>query len=196
MHFSKIGVVSYSSQEPWLFDASIRQNILFTEPYDRKRYQEVIRVCCLEHDIRSLPAGDLTFVGESGICLSGGQKSRINLARAVYRKADIYLLDDPLSAVDSAVGKYIFNKCIKDFLEDTICLLVTHQEQFIKATDRIMYVSDGKIQLDRQYPQRRKEMRKNLKGKWENNEKRVVDVRITCPYFVSLLVVASTPNSI
>lgn len=142
------GIVSYSSQEPWLFDATMRQNIRFTEPYDKERYQEVIRVCSLERDLRSLPAGDLTMVGESGICLSGGQKARINLARAIYKKSDIYLLDDPLSAVDSAVGKHIFNNCIKEFLNDKICLLVTHQEQYMKAADRVIHVCDGKIQLD------------------------------------------------
>lgn len=144
------GVVSYSSQEPWLFDATIRQNILFTESFDDERYQEVIRVCSLERDIRSFPAGDLTFVGESGACLSGGQKSRINLARAIYRKADIYLLDDPLAAVDSTVSKKMFKNCIKDFLKDKICLLITHQKQCIKAADRVIYFRDGKIELDAQ----------------------------------------------
>lgn len=137
------GVISYSSQEPWLFDASIRQNIVFTEHFDRSRYLKVIRICGLERDLQSLPAGDLTMVGESGICLSGGQKSRINLARACYRNADIYLLDDPLSAVDSAVGKYIFDNCIKDFLRDKICILVTHQEQYIYASNRTIFIQNG-----------------------------------------------------
>lgn len=137
------GHVSYASQEPWLFDATIRQNILFTESFDRARYLEVIRVCSLERDLQSLPAGDLTMVGESGICLSGGQKSRINLARAIYRRADIYLLDDPLSAVDTAVGKFIFNNCIKDFLKDKICILVNHQEQYIYASDSTIFIRNG-----------------------------------------------------
>ncbi|XP_055302412.1 probable multidrug resistance-associated protein lethal(2)03659 [Sitodiplosis mosellana] len=140
------GLISYSPQEPWVFDATIRQNILFNEPFDSERYLEVIRVCSLERDLQSLPAGDLTMVGESGICLSGGQKSRINLARAIYRRADIYLLDDPLSAVDTAVGKYIFNNCIKDFLRDKICILVTHQEQYISASNRTIFIQNGKCQ--------------------------------------------------
>lgn len=139
------GVVSYSAQDPWLFDATIRQNILFTEPFDTNRYLNVIRICGLEHDIRSLPLADLTIVGESGICLSGGQKSRINLARAVYRKADIYLLDDPLSAVDATVGKSIFDNCIKDFLKEKICILVTHQEPYIMASHCAIFMEGGKI---------------------------------------------------
>lgn len=121
------GVVSYASQEPWLFDSTVRQNIVFNEQFDEKRYLEVIKVCGLERDLQSLPAHDMTIVGDSGICLSGGQKSRINLARAVYRSADIYLLDDPLSSVDAAVAKYIFDSCIRDFLREKICILVTHQ---------------------------------------------------------------------
>lgn len=143
------GMISYSSQEPWLFDATIRQNICFTEQFDNERYWNVIRMCNLERDLQALPAGDLTFVGESGACLSGGQKSRINLARAVYRKADIYLLDDPLAAVDNAVSKEIFEKCIKKFLKDKICLLITHQHQCIKASDRVIYFNNGKIELDK-----------------------------------------------
>lgn len=144
------GVISYSSQKPWLFDSTVRQNILFTEQFDEKRYFEVIRICNLERDLRALPAYDQTIVGESGICLSGGQKSRINLARAIYRKADIYLLDDPLSAVDSAVAKSIFNKCIKDFLRDKICILVTHQEQYYMASNRLISISNGQIEFQKE----------------------------------------------
>lgn len=124
----------------------MRQNILFTEEYDENRYRDVIRVCGLKRDLQSLPAFDLTMVGESGICLSGGQRARINLARSIYRKADIYLLDDPLSAVDTAVGKFIFNNGIKDFLSDKICILVTHQEQYIYSSDRTIFLQNGKCQ--------------------------------------------------
>lgn len=141
------GVVSYSAQEPWLFEASVRQNILFTEDYDESRYREVIRVCALERDLELLPYADLTIVGERGISLSGGQKARVSLARAIYRRADIYLLDDPLSAVDSVVGKHIFDNCIKEFLKYKICILVTHQEQYLKASNHIVVMNMGKIEV-------------------------------------------------
>lgn len=141
------GVVSYSAQEPWLFEASVRQNILFTEDYDENRYKEVIRVCALERDLELLPYADLTIVGERGISLSGGQKARVSLARAIYRRADIYLLDDPLSAVDSVVGKHIFDNCIKEFLKYKICILVTHQEQYLKASNHIVVMNMGKVEV-------------------------------------------------
>lgn len=92
----------------------------------------------------------VSAVGESGVCLSGGQKSRINLARAIYQNAQIYLLDDPFSAVDATVGKYIFENCVKDFLSDKICILVTHQEQYIMASDWAIFMQNGKIHHRRQ----------------------------------------------
>lgn len=141
------GIVSYSAQEPWLFDATVRQNILFTEEYDEHRYKKVVEVCALERDLQLLPFADLTIVGERGISLSGGQRARVSLARAIYRRADIYLLDDPLSAVDSVVGKHIFNNCIRDFLKNKICILVTHQQQYLKSTNQIVFMSMGKVEL-------------------------------------------------
>lgn len=93
------GSLSYASQEAWVFGATVRQNILFGEPYDRQRYQKVVKVCSLQRDFQQFPNGDQSIVGERGSSLSGGQKARINLARCIYRQADVYLLDDPLSAV-------------------------------------------------------------------------------------------------
>lgn len=93
------GGISYASQEAWVFGATVRQNILFGQSYERQRYQKVIKACALVRDFKQFPQGDQTVVGERGSSLSGGQKARINLARALYRQSDIYLLDDPLSAV-------------------------------------------------------------------------------------------------
>lgn len=110
------GIVSYAAQEAWIFGGSVKSNIIFTEDFDEKRYEKVVHACALEQDLKQLQHGDETIVGERGISLSGGQKARINLARAVYKKADIYLLDDILSAVDVKIGKHIFETCIKQFL--------------------------------------------------------------------------------
>lgn len=95
------GEVSYASQDAWIFNSTIRQNILFGQDHDRQRYQKVISACALLKDFQQFPQRDLTVIGERGSSLSGGQKARINLARALYRHSDIYLLDDPLSAVNN-----------------------------------------------------------------------------------------------
>ncbi|KAL0895472.1 hypothetical protein ABMA27_011590 [Loxostege sticticalis] len=139
------GTISYASQDPWLFVGSVRQNILFGRPFKKSRYMEVCKVCALERDISLFPHGDKTVVGERGVSLSGGQRARINLARAVYKEADIYLLDDPLSAVDTQVAKHIFERCIKRYLEDKTVVLVTHQLQFIKTVEQIVIMDKGKI---------------------------------------------------
>ncbi|XP_055588125.1 probable multidrug resistance-associated protein lethal(2)03659 [Uranotaenia lowii] len=145
------GKVSYCSQRPWLFEGTVRENIIFTEDFDEMRYNEVIRVCALERDFKLWPNGDTTIVGERGVSLSGGQKARINLARAVYRKANIYLLDDPLSAVDAHVGKHIMEECVRRFLSSHICILVTHQVQHLKDTDRILLLNAGQVEASGLY---------------------------------------------
>lgn len=104
------GQASYAPQETWCFGASIRDNILLGSEFDEKRYSRVIKVCGLERDMKLFPEGDQTYVGEKGHSLSGGQKARVTLARAVYAEADIYLLDDPLSAVDPKVANHIFEQ--------------------------------------------------------------------------------------
>lgn len=139
------GALSYANQESFIFEGSIRSNILFTEEYDEKRFSEVVSVCGLIKDFDIFEHGDQTLVGERGISLSGGQKARINLARAVYKNADIYLLDDPLSAVDSHVGKNIFKECILKFLKDKTVLLVTHQIQHLSKMQNILVMSNGQI---------------------------------------------------
>ncbi|XP_012538805.1 probable multidrug resistance-associated protein lethal(2)03659 [Monomorium pharaonis] len=139
------GRINYVSQQPWIFASSVRQNVLFGQPMDKSRYDEVIRVCQMESDIDSFPHGDRTIVGERGMNLSGGQRARINLARAIYKDADIYLLDDPLSAVDSHVSKRLVKKCICGYLKGKTRILVTHQLQYLQLADQIIVMSNGSI---------------------------------------------------
>ncbi|XP_018534344.1 ATP-binding cassette sub-family C member 4 isoform X1 [Lates calcarifer] len=123
------GQLTYASQQPWVFPGTIRSNILFGRELNLQRYERVIRACALKKDLELLPYGDLTLIGDRGATLSGGQKARLNLARAVYQEADIYLLDDPLSAVDAEVGKHLFEQCICGLLRNKCRILVTHQLQ-------------------------------------------------------------------
>lgn len=162
------GTVSYASQEPWLFGASVRQNILFGLEYDEKKYREVVKVCALERDFTLFSHGDKTLVGERGVSLSGGQRARINLARAVYKDADIYLLDDPLSAVDTHVGKQLFEDCICGYLKNKCVFLVTHQLQYLKNVSKIILLKDGQIQLSGSY--------KDLKNSETNFTKLLADI--------------------
>lgn len=148
------GKVSYAAQQPWIFEGTIRDNILFTGTYDTDRYRKVIEACALERDFELFSRGDQTLVGDRGVSLSGGQKARINLARAVYRDADIYLLDDPLSAVDVKVGKHIFNRCVKTFLKGKIVLLVTHQVQYLQDDqdiETILVMQRGEVKTRGNY---------------------------------------------
>ena len=140
------GKVSFADQRPWIFASSIKQNILFGQPMDQARYNKVLQVCQLERDIDAMPHHDRTMVGERGINLSGGQRARINLARALYSEADIYLLDDPLSAVDAHVGSRIVDECICGFLKAKTRILVTHQVQYMKSADQIVVMNGGRVQ--------------------------------------------------
>lgn len=141
------GEVSYAAQQSWVFEGSVRNNIIFTDVFDEDRYKAVTRACSLEKDFELMPYGDQTIVGDRGVSLSGGQRARVNLARAIYKQADIYLLDDPLSAVDPEVCKHLFDECIKGFLRDKIVILVTHQLQYLSQVDHIIIMSHGCIQL-------------------------------------------------
>ena len=140
------GEISYFSQEPWTFGSSIRTNILFGRPMDKRRYDQVIKVCQLERDFSILPYKDQTIIGEKGINLSGGQRARVALARTVYADVDIYLLDDPLSALDAEVGRLVFEECICNFLKGKTRILVTHQLQYLKNVDYVYVLNDGSVQ--------------------------------------------------
>ena len=139
------GTIAYLSQVPWVFSGTLRENILFGKDFDKKKYDTIIQVCDLKTDLDCFPKGDLTEVGQRGVILSGGQRARVSLARGIYSDADIYLLDDPLSAVDAAVGKNLFNRCIKGFLANRIRILVSHQLQFLKQTDYVIVLDNGTI---------------------------------------------------
>ncbi|XP_017000087.2 probable multidrug resistance-associated protein lethal(2)03659 [Drosophila takahashii] len=145
------GSLSYASQEPWLFSGTVRQNILFGKSLDRRRYASVVKSCALERDFELLPLKDKTIVGDRGASLSGGQRARICLARAVYREASIYLLDDPLSAVDSNVARHLFEECFRGYLRGRTVVLVTHQQQFLQQADQILVLDRGQLSAEGTY---------------------------------------------
>ena len=139
------GKVTYVPQIPWVFSGTIRENILFGLPFDEERFPHVVDICCLTEDLAIFTNGDLTEIGQRGVTLSGGQKARVGLARSVYSDADIYLLDDPLSAVDVKVGRKLFDACIVGHLSGRIRLLVTHQLQYLKDVDHILVIENGSV---------------------------------------------------
>ncbi|KAF9473172.1 P-loop containing nucleoside triphosphate hydrolase protein [Pholiota conissans] len=138
--------MAYFPQSPWIKNATVRENILFGQAYDEKRFHEVIHACGLEHDLQVLSHGENTEIGEKGINLSGGQKARISLARAAYSTAEIVLLDDPLSAVDAHVGKHVLENCfLQGPLANRTRILVTHSLHILDKTDYIYVMDNGKI---------------------------------------------------
>lgn len=138
---------AYVAQTAWLVNANIRDNILFSAPYDEKRYKDVLVACALERDLEILDNGDETLVGENGITLSGGQKQRISLARAVYSNSRHVLLDDCLSAVDSHTAKWIFSKCIKgELMRGRTCILVTHNTSLcVPRSEYVVLLENGRV---------------------------------------------------
>uniref|UniRef100_A0A4W2CXI7 Multidrug resistance-associated protein 4 n=1 Tax=Bos indicus x Bos taurus TaxID=30522 RepID=A0A4W2CXI7_BOBOX len=139
------GRIMYVSQQPWVFSGTVRSNILFGKKYEEEQYEKVIKACALKEDLQLLKENDLTEIGDQGTPLSEGQKARVSLARAVYQDADIYLLDDPLSAVDAEVSRHLFEQCIRQALKEKITILVTHQLQYLKDASQILILRDGKI---------------------------------------------------
>ncbi|ONK66394.1 uncharacterized protein A4U43_C06F7390 [Asparagus officinalis] len=139
------GRIAYVPQNAWIQTGTMQDNILFGSPWNNQRYQQTLEKCSLVKDIEMLPFGDLTEIGERGVNLSGGQKQRLQLARALYQDADIYLLDDPFSAVDAHTSSSIFNEYVMGALSDKTVLLVTHQVDFLPAFNSILLMSDGEI---------------------------------------------------
>ena len=141
------GSIAYAPQQPWIQNATVRQNIMFNKPMDHVVYQRVLDACSLIPDLDLMPSGDMTEIGERGINLSGGQRQRISLARCIYADAKIHLFDDPLSAVDAHVGKHIFDHVIGPFglLKDKTRLFVTNSLSYLAEVDEICMVKDGQI---------------------------------------------------
>jgi ATP-binding cassette subfamily C (CFTR/MRP) protein 1 len=141
------GQIAYVSQVPWIMNGTIKENILFGHTYDPEFYRTVIDACALSVDLKILPRGDKTEVGEKGISLSGGQKARLALARAVYARADVYLIDDPLSAVDEHVGKHLTDNVLgpNGLLSSKCRILATNNIKVLSVADSIHMVSDGRL---------------------------------------------------
>ncbi|PWA86308.1 multidrug resistance-associated protein 3 [Artemisia annua] len=139
------GTKAYVAQSPWIQSGKIEDNILFGREMDRERYEKVLEACSLKKDLEVLSFGDQTVIGERGINLSGGQKQRIQIARALYQDADIYLFDDPFSAVDAHTGSHLFKECMLQFLDSKTVIYITHQVEFLPAADLILVLRDGRI---------------------------------------------------
>ncbi|KAF8953917.1 hypothetical protein BGZ46_003110, partial [Entomortierella lignicola] len=145
------GSVAYVAQSAWILNDTVRNNIIFGREYNKERYFQVIKACALVPDIKMLVNGDKTLIGEKGINLSGGQRQRISIARAVYSNADVYIFDDPLSAVDAHVDRHIFEEAITRILADKTRILVTNGAIHLKQVDQIIVVKQGRISQDGTY---------------------------------------------
>ena len=141
------GIISYSSQTPFIINATVKDNILFYSKYNEQRYNTVINICQLYQDIESLPANDMTEIGTNGANLSGGQKSRINLARSVYKEADIYIFDDPISSVDSIVYNKILDLVIKNFLKKKTVIFSSNDIKYAHFFDKVIFIEKEKVKF-------------------------------------------------
>ena len=159
--FAKEGTISYVEQEPVLFSATVKENILFGREFDQEVYNNALRDSCLAADLELLENGEDTVVGEKGVTLSGGQKARVALARAIYGNADIYLFDDPISAVDSKVAKQIYKRVIAKLKEKKkTVVLVTHQVSYLLECDQVVIMEDGEIASSGRPEDLREQLRK------------------------------------
>ncbi|KAF8747856.1 hypothetical protein HU200_013133 [Digitaria exilis] len=145
------GSVAYVSQTSWIQSGTVRDNILFGKPFDKELYEKAITSCALDKDIENFDNGDLTEIGQRGLNMSGGQKQRIQLARAVYNDADVYLLDDPFSAVDAHTAAVLFYDCVMTALAEKTVVLVTHQVEFLTETNRILVMEGGQVSQQGKY---------------------------------------------
>ena len=189
------GNISYVSQESWIQNNTIQKNILFYKPYNQEKYETILNICELNKDLETFTGGDLTEIGEKGITLSGGQKARVSLARALYNDGDIYILDDPISALDAEVGQKIMHNCIIKYLKGKTRILITHALQYISYADKIIYMKKGEIifegiykefiktklysELNSKYKEEetRKEKEKKEKEKEKNDSENIDNVK-------------------
>lgn len=140
--------MAYVPQQAWIQNMTVRDNILFGATYNEQRYKQVLSVCCLQSDLDTLPGGDQAEIGEKGINLSGGQKQRVSLARACYSNSDIFLLDDPLSALDSHVAKHVFDKVLSSstgLLRGKTRVLATNSLFVLPYVDQVVVLDEGRI---------------------------------------------------
>ena len=151
------GNISFVSQNPWILNTTIEENILLFNTKDEEKYKKIVSICQLEQDFKSLANGDQTIIGEKGINLSGGQKARLSIARAIYNNAEIYIFDDPLSALDAYVGKKLFKDVFNDFLKDKTFIISTHALQYLCFFDKIIYMEKGKIEWIGSYEELKKQ---------------------------------------
>ena len=165
------GSIAYVCQTAFIQNNTLRNNILFFHPFDQDKYNKVLKISELLPDLEILKGGDMTEIGERGINLSGGQKARVSIARALYSDSDIYLFDDPISALDAHVGRNIINNVLCDYLKDKTRILVTHAIQYCNKADRIIYMKDGRIDWEGNFEElENQEFYKNMVIKKKNEE--------------------------
>jgi len=172
------GTLGYTSQIPWIQNETLRNNILFFENFNEMKYKNVLKICNLEKDIEILEGKDLIEIGEKGINLSGGQKSRISLARAVYNERDIYLFDDPISSLDADVGKKVFMDCFMNYLQEKTRILATHNINYLSFFDRIIWLGNNKqIIFDGKFEVLKDQVfyKEYIKDKLKNETKNIED---------------------
>ena len=145
--------ISYACQDPWIMNGTIRENILFYDAYDKEKYNQVVNACQLDKDFENLKHGDQTEIGSTGNNISGGQRARIALARAIYKDSDIYLFDDPISSVDTYISMKIFHQAIVNLLKNKTRIFVTHDTRNLKYSSRIIVMNQFKIEFDGNYEQ-------------------------------------------
>ena len=145
--------ISYACQDPWIMNGTIRDNIIFYDNFDKEKYNKIVNACQLDKDFENLKHGDQTEIGSTGNNISGGQRARIALARAIYKDADIYLFDDPISSVDTYISMKIFHQAIVNLLKDKTRVFVTHDTRNLKYSSRVIVMNHFQVEFDGNYEQ-------------------------------------------